>query len=277
MERIKRYKLGDFEIIHFQSARFSLDGGTMFGVVPKVIWSKRAPPDDKNLIKMAANIILVKAKNKAILVDTGVGDFWDEKMEKIYKIEPMNWWDVIGIGPDEIDFVVITHLHFDHTGGSTVKRGEGFYPAFPKASYIVQKTEWHDAINTNERTKGGYIEERFLPFKDQLQIVDGNYEIITGIKVLRTGGHTRGHQVVFFESSGKYALYFGDLVPMVHHLPLPYIMAYDNFPLETLEKKKELYDEAIKNNWLLFFEHDPEPIAGYLKFKDGKPVLIPAE
>jgi glyoxylase-like metal-dependent hydrolase (beta-lactamase superfamily II) len=276
METVKRYRLGEFEIIHFQSGRFCLDGGTMFGIVPKVLWSKKIPPDDKNRIPMATNPIIVKVKNKTVLVDPGIGDYWDSKMKEIYKIESLDWWDEVGIGPDEIDYVIVTHLHFDHTGGSTVRKGDEFFPAFPKARYIVQHAEWYDALNPNERTRASYIRERFVPFKELVELVNGNLEILPGVRVINTGGHTRGHQVVLFESLGKRAVYLGDLIPMVYHLPLPYIMAYDNFPLETLEKKKEIYREALRDNWLLLFEHDPEPKAGYIKF-DGNnpPILIP--
>lgn len=266
---MRKLRLGKVEVYFFQEGKFWLDGGAMFGVVPKVLWSKLIESDELNRIPMGANLLLVKTGRNLVLVDTGIGESWDEKMKEIYSIERKDWFDEVGYGPSDITHVVLTHLHFDHTGGSTEKVDGRFVPVFKKATYIVQSDEWYVATNKNERTRAAYIDERFRPLEGQLEFVNGDVQIVEGVRVVKTGGHTRGHQVVIVEGGGKSLLYMADLVPMATHVRLPYIMAYDNYPLETLEKKKELYKWAIEEDVLIVFEHDFEPTMGYLEF-NGK-------
>jgi glyoxylase-like metal-dependent hydrolase (beta-lactamase superfamily II) len=166
----------------------------------------------------------------------------------------------------------LTHLHFDHAGGATQKEKEKIVPTYPKAKYFVQKKEFEDAMEPNERTRASYYKENFVPLKEHglLEIIEGDLEIVKGIKVIHTGGHTRGHQFVIIESKGEKAIYFGDIVPTSYHVPLPYIMGYDTYPMETLEIRKKYYQIASREKWLCFFEHDPVPKAGFIKEENGK-------
>lgn len=266
----KEYKIGDLRIIHFSVSYFRLDGGAMFGVVPKPLWSRSIESDNRNRIPMGANLLLLETEEGWLLIDTGIGEKWDEKRRDIYDIELHDPWKALGVSLDDISFVVFTHLHFDHSGGATVKRGDKLVPTFKNARYFVQKKEWEDALNPNERTRASYRTIDFIPLQDRITLIDGERKITEEIRVLPTGGHTRGHQIVIFESKGEKGAFLGDLVPMVNHLPLPYIMAYDNMPLETLSQKKKVYELAIRESWLLFFEHDRTPMAGRLEKIDGK-------
>ncbi len=267
---IREYRVGKLRVFHFTTAWFKLDGGAMFGVVPKVLWSRGIESDGKNRIPMATNLLLVETDEGLLLVDTGIGDKWDEKKREIYSIELKNPWKEMGISPQDVKHVVLTHLHFDHAGGATYLFEGKLKPYFGSAKYYVQRAEWEDANNPNERTKASYRREDFEPLSDWIVLLEGEVEIVKGVKVIPTGGHTRGHQIVLVESGGEKACYLGDLVPMVNHLPLPYIMAYDNYPLDTLAQKKRVYEIAHREGWLLLFEHDRFPSAGWLKLEDGK-------
>ncbi len=266
-----KYKIGDFEVFHLSAGTFALDGGAMFGVVPKVLWNRIIECDELNRIPMGTNVLVIKAGKELILVDTGIGNKWSDKLKKIYDINPKNAFEGLDFGPEDITKVVLTHLHFDHAGGTTVyNQYMELVPAFPNATYYVQEEEWTWATHPNERTKASYLQENILPLKERIELLDGDTEIAKGVRVVKTGGHTAGHEIVVFESNGEFGVFLGDLVPMSHHVPLPYIMAYDNFPMDTLEKKKELYIEFLKNDYTLFFEHDRIPTAGKLLFIDGK-------
>ncbi len=268
-------KVGDFELHVITSGFFRLDGGAMFGTVPKMLWEKTNPADKKNRILLAMNILLVRTGKDNILIDTGIGNKGDEKFNAIFGVEDYQPMDGLlgaaGLKASEIDIVINTHLHFDHAGGNTIMDSEGKYmPTLPNARYIIQRGEWDDAIHTNERTKASYRNEDFLPLKDAgvVKFVEGDTEITEGIKVIRTPGHNRNHQCVLIESANKKAFYLGDLAPTASHIPFPYIMGYDLFPLETLENKKRILNQAADEGWLLIFEHDPKVKTGYLK-KDG--------
>ena len=182
------------------------------------------------------------------------------------------------IKPTDIDIVILTHLHFDHSGGNTFFQNNMLTPTFPKARYIVQKAEWEKAVNPNERTRASYIKDNLIPIKEagQLELLDGNGEILPGISVRVTGGHTRGHQIVLIESGNKKAVYWSDLIPTTAHIDLPYIMGYDLYPEETLEEKRRLVEQAIKEEWICFWEHDPVINCGYIrKDADGKLTVEP--
>jgi glyoxylase-like metal-dependent hydrolase (beta-lactamase superfamily II) len=278
----KSVKLGQFELSIISDGRFWLDGGTMFGVVPKVMWNKLIPVDELNRVELSLNCLLIETPEGNVLIDTGIGDKLKDRFKEIYKmdrditfVESLNR---MGFKPENIDFVINTHLHFDHCGGNTIKKDGKLIPTFPNAKYIVQKQEWSEATDSNERTKASYLKENFMPVKEsgQLMLVDGNYEVLPGIKVIMTNGHTKGHQSVIIESEGEKAIYLGDLIPTASHIKIPYIAAYDLFPLAVVEKKKEILEQAIKEKWLLIFEHDPEITFAYLIGKDGKQILEPA-
>lgn len=276
-------RFGKFDLISLSDGIMRLDGGAMFGVVPKVFWEKTNLPDEKNRIEIGVNPLLIRADGCNILVDTGNGDKFSEKLLNIYGIGRestlLESLSDAGLRPEEISIVINTHLHFDHCGGNTFMDGNGkIRPTFPNARYVLQKAEWDDATNTNELTRGSYLQENFIPLMEAgfVDLVDGDTEIVPGVKVVRTPGHNRGHQSVKIEADGKTALFLGDLIPTAGHIPLPYIMGYDLYPLELLEVKRRILKEALEDRWLLIFEHDPDIRMGYLKEVSGKLTVIPS-
>lgn len=244
-----------------------LDGGAMFGVVPKPLWERRIPADTRNRIPLALRCLLIEAPNALVLVDTGVGNKYNEKFGSIYGIsnqgEPTRLEDGIrdaGFAPEDVDIVISTHLHFDHAGGNTRLRDDGqVVPSFPGARHVVQRGELAFAGSANERIRASYLEENFAPVVDAglFDLVDGDVEITEGVRVVRTPGHTPHHQSVIIESDGETACYLADVCPTSAHLPLPWIMGYDLEPLVTLESKRGLWEQALADDWLLVFEHDP--------------------
>ena len=264
-------KLGKFDIQPVTDGRFRLDGGAMFGVVPKVLWQLCCPSDDKNRIQLGLNCLLIRARGKNILVDTGLGDKDDEKFKDLFAVERIptlrESLKAQGLSPDDIHMVINTHLHFDHAGGNTVRENGAIVSTFPRAKYFVQRGEYEDAARANERTRASYRRENFTPIAhvDQWEFIDGDTEILPGISVVVTEGHTRRHQSIKIESEGQMAFYLGDLIPTVSHLPLPYIMGYDLYPLQTLETKRWVLQRALDENWLLVFEHDPKVLMGRVR------------
>jgi glyoxylase-like metal-dependent hydrolase (beta-lactamase superfamily II) len=265
-------KLGAFDIYPVSDGRFALDGGAMFGVVPKVLWERCCPVDDLNLIPLSITALLIRAHGRNILVDTGLGAKEDGKFHTMFAVERVSTlreslkrFDVY---PEDIDLVINTHLHFDHAGGNTMRAEDGSVrPAFPKARYLVQHGEFEDASHANERTRASYRRENIAPVAhfNQWEFLHGDTELVPGVKAVVTSGHTRWHQSVRIESEGNVAFFLGDLIPTVSHLPLPYIMGYDLFPIQTLETKRWVLDRAFEENWLLLFEHDPLVQAGYVR------------
>jgi glyoxylase-like metal-dependent hydrolase (beta-lactamase superfamily II) len=264
-------KLGAFDIQPVTDGRFRLDGGAMFGVVPKVLWEKCCQPDEQNRIALGLNCLLIRTGRKNILVDTGLGDKEDAKFQEMFAIERIptlrDSLKMQGLAPEDIHMVVNTHLHFDHAGGNTVRENGAIVPTFPRAKYFVQRGEYEDAARGNERTRASYRRENFTPVAhvDQWEFMDGETELVPGVSVVVTEGHTRHHQSIKIESEGQVAFYLGDLIPTVSHLPLPYIMGYDLYPLQTLETKRWMLDRALKENWLLVFEHDPRVLMGRVR------------
>jgi glyoxylase-like metal-dependent hydrolase (beta-lactamase superfamily II) len=249
----------------------------MFGVVPKTLWEKKYLADEKNRIKLALNSILIKTAKELILVETGIGGDLDPKFYEYYSVERKPGLvlslEKLGYQAEDIDFVVNTHLHFDHCGGNTSKNEKGEdVPTFPKARYIIQKGEWEDALHPSERDKASYLEQNFLPLEKYglLQLVDGNKEISEGVEVIVVPGHTSRHQCLKVSTGGKVFFFLGDLVPTSAHVGLSYIMSYDLFPQQTLENKREYFEQAIEEDWILAFNHDPEHFFGKVKKVNNK-------
>jgi glyoxylase-like metal-dependent hydrolase (beta-lactamase superfamily II) len=244
-----------------------LDGGAMFGVVPKPLWSRRAPPDERNRIPLAMRCLLVESDGRTVLVDTGLGNKENEKFHDIYGVSnagaPTRLEDSLahlGIGPEDIDLVVSTHLHFDHAGGNTVRDSDGEVgPAFPHARYVISRGEYEFARRDNERIRASYMARNFQPLVDagRVDFAAADTEPVPGIQLLHTPGHTPHHQSVRIDLGGDAVVFLADLVPTRAHLPLPWVMGYDIEPLVTLDSKRSVLGRAAEQGWWLAFEHDP--------------------
>ena len=274
-------QFGDLTLTPLWDGSFRLDGGAMFGVVPKPLWEKRAPADERNRIRLGLRPLLVKGDTvqgeRTVLIDAGIGAKMDAKSVDIYAIDRSRSLDDsladAGVSRDDIDIVLATHLHFDHAGGFTARDASGgLVPAFPGARYIVRTAEWDDAAHAHERNRASYLKENFVPLADAgvLDLVAGDEEIIPGVRVVRTGGHTKHHQIVVIESGGETAVFAADLIPTTAHVDEAWIMGYDLYPMETLEFKRTFVREAIEREYLIFFEHDPDMAAGYIREVNGR-------
>ncbi len=273
--------LGKFTIHGLRDGYFYLDGGSMFGVVPKVLWEKIYTPDKKNRIKMGLNSILIQTDQVLVLVETGIGPGLDEKFAQFYSVErePGLLGEIkkLGFNPEDIDYVVNTHLHFDHCGGNTFRNEDGnWIPTFPKARYIVQKGEWEYALEPCYRDKPSYLRHNYIPLEENgcLRLVEGNTQIAEGVEVLLASGHTSHHQCVKISSDEGVVFFLGDMVPMSGHAGLSYIMSYDLYPLETLANKKKYFEYAIAEEWIVAFVHDSQIFFGKVIKKDNKYSVI---
>ena len=262
----REISVGSIRVHAIESGIQWLDGGAMFGVVPKPLWQRRIPSDDQNRIPLALRCLVIESPDELVLVDTGIGNKESEKFHELYGVEnagnPTRLEDGIkaaGFMPDDIGIVLCTHLHFDHAGGNTFQDSEvNIRPAFQNARYVVQRGEFDFAHSGNERIRASYLRQNFDPIEEAglWDFVEGATEIIPGVKVLPTPGHTPFHQSVVIESDGETACFLADVCPTAAHIPLPWIMGYDLEPLVTLESKRKLWALARDQEWLLIFEHD---------------------
>jgi len=279
----REISLGSIRIYAIESGVQRLDGGAMFGVVPKPLWERRIPPDKQNRIPLALRCLVVETPDELVLVDTGIGNKESKRFHDLYGIEnagnPTRLEDGIqeaGFIPEDISIVLCTHLHFDHAGGNTFLDLEGkVRPAFENARYIVQRGEFDFAHNGNERIRASYLPDNFDPIEEAglWDFVEGYTEIIPGVSVMPTPGHTPYHQSVVIESDGETACFLADVCPTTAHIQLPWIMGYDLDPLVTLESKRKLWSAAREQEWLLIFEHDLVTPWGRLDPDSDRPQL----
>ncbi len=277
-----RTTLGDFELISVNDGFFRLDGGAMFGVVPRPLWEKRLLPDDRNRVTLGMRPLVVQAPWGRLMIDCGAGDKWDAKSADIFGIsQERHLARVLGevdLSTSCIDLVLASHLHFDHFGGATVRDPDGtLRPQFERARYLVRRAEWEHANHPHERDRASYLADDFVPLEAAgvLDFHEGDGLVKPGVRVIRTGGHTGQHQVVYIESGGRTAVFAGDLLPTTAHVQDPWIMGYDLYPMDTLAFKKRFIPEAIEREYLVFFEHDPLVAAGYIREKNGKRYVEP--
>jgi glyoxylase-like metal-dependent hydrolase (beta-lactamase superfamily II) len=269
-------KLGDIEIHPLETGIFRLDGGAMFGVVPKQLWSRTNPPDEQNRILMALRVLLVRSGGKIILVDTGAGGKNPEKFRAIYAIS-FDTFSLdaglasMGIRNEDVTDVILTHLHFDHAGGATAKTDRGLEPVFPNAVHHLQRAHWDWAMKPSERDRASFLPENYMPLQERglMNLIDGAATIADGVTVLPVNGHTPGQQLVRIAGGGRSILFCGDLVPMSAHVPAPYIMGYDLQPLVTLQEKHDILGAAAASGEILVFEHDPF-VEAALVIRDAK-------
>jgi glyoxylase-like metal-dependent hydrolase (beta-lactamase superfamily II) len=268
-----RTTLGDFEITIVSDGAYFLDGGAFFGVVPKTMWSKKVTPDALNRVDAGLNSLLIRTEKKNILVETGIGNKLPDKMAQIYK-QPAKLLDnlhIAGVAPEDIDIVINTHLHFDHCGWNTVRRGDQFVATFPKAKYYVQEHEWEHGRLQLERDAVSYMSPNYDPLLEngQMVLINGDLELLPGIAVKVFPGHTANMQAVTIESGEgsdkKKACYISDLIPTSAHLDLTWVMAFDVLPLQSIESRKKYYASAIPEKWLTVFTHDDATPWGYIE------------
>lgn len=257
-------KFGAYECTAIELGSFLLDGGAMFGVVPKILWEKKIPADDNNFIPMHARSLLIRGNGRNMLVDTGPGRKLSEKMKKQYGIDDHSTDANVslskhGLTCDDITDVIITHLHFDHAGGSTIFKNGNVVPAFPKAKYYIQKTQFETATNPGPGETSSFTKEDFVPLMESgvLEMFDESSLFSEDIEIIVTNGHTKGQQHPLIKGESVSLFFCADLIPTLAHIPVSWRAAYDNYPLTIMKEKEELLSRALKENWILFFEHDP--------------------
>ena len=269
-------KIGKYDLYSVETSEFGLDGGAMFGIIPKPVWEKKVSADELNRVNMVTRSLLLVSDEKKILIDTGNGTKWEEKYKKIYDINTDQYnieksLGKYGFSSEQITDVICTHMHFDHIGGNTkIKSGE-VVPTFPNAKYWISEENWKLANHPSQKDAGSFIEHdwKVLAENQMIEIIDGREPFIEGIETIVTHGHTPGllHPIV---SDGSNKLFYGaDIFPMVAHIPIPWVMAYDVQPVVTMEEKQKLLQKMEREGWILFFEHDPH-IQACTVHKDGK-------
>jgi len=262
--------LGDFELSIFSDGTYLLDGGAFFGVVPKIMWSRKVVADERNYVQAGLNSLLIRTGKKNVLVETGMGNKLSERMIKFYgqPSELLRNLNAAGVAPEDIDIVINTHLHFDHCGWNTVRDKDAkIIPTFPRAKYYAPEGEWQYARRPSERDAISYISENYDPLVEsgQMTLLKGGEEIVPGVSVKTFPGHTAHMQAVIVESAGRTACYISDLIPTTAHIDLTWGMSFDLYPLQTIESKKQYYAKAITEKWLTVFTHDPKVPWAYVE------------
>lgn len=258
-------QIAGYEVKALETGRFALDGGAMFGVVPKVVWEKKNPADELNRIALALRVLLLVGHGRVVLVDTGIGDKFSERHQAIYGIDPtagtlLSALAEQGFASADVTDVVLTHLHFDHAGGATRRLPDGqLVPTFPNATYHVQRRNWDWAHNPSEKDRASYLSENFAPLAEAGQInwVEGSGAILPGVYAWLSEGHTVGQQLIQVRDEQQTLIYCADIIPTSTHLAVPYVMGYDLHPLTTIAEKKEILEQAAEGGWIVVFEHDP--------------------
>ena len=271
-------KFGDYRVEIVPDCEFRLDGGAMFGVVPRNLWSRKFPPDEQNRIRMNMNCVFIDTGSEKILIETGIGDKWSEKHRAMYGIDRKQSLDeslrsIAGVNANEITIVINTHLHFDHAGGNSKHDESGTLVAsFPNARYFISRAEYEHAESPSERDRASYLVENWRPLKasDQLELMEANYEVVPGLRMETHAGHNRSMQCWRLDRGAQTLFGFADLVPTRAHVPLAWIMGYDLYPIETLEAKKTLLPEAAREGWACLFYHDPDQPLGRIVEDAGK-------
>jgi len=257
------WDIGRVSVDVIRDGLFAIDGGAMFGVVPKVLWERVCRPDERNRVTLTCNCLLLRTDERVMLVETGLGDKLDEKKRDIYAREGLTFLvdglEVLGVSRFDVDTVILTHLHFDHAGGCTRRGDSGLEPVFPNARHVIQRGEWDDSLS-EPHAHVTYPRENLDPLLDAdlIDFVDGDETVAEGVRVFVTGAHTRRHQGVLVESDGESLLVLGDICPLTAHLRLPYIAAFDRFPSEVYRVKEALLGEAAASGALVHFMHDTE-------------------
>jgi glyoxylase-like metal-dependent hydrolase (beta-lactamase superfamily II) len=266
--------LGDFELSIFSDGTYPLDGGAFFGVVPKIMWSRKVGADERNYVQAGLNSLLIRTGKKNVLVETGMGNKLSERMVKFYgqPAQLLANLAAAGIAPEGIDIVINTHLHFDHCGWNTIRSKDGkIVPTFPRAKYYAPEGEWQYALKPSERDAISYIPDNYDPLVQtgQMTLLKGGEEIVPGISVKTFPGHTAHMQAVIVESGGRTACYISDLIPTTAHIDLTWGMSFDLYPLQTIESKKQYYAKAIPEKWLTVFTHDAKLPWSYVEKDDA--------
>jgi glyoxylase-like metal-dependent hydrolase (beta-lactamase superfamily II) len=271
-----RTTIGDYELTALSDGIYHLDGGAFFGVIPKTLWSRKVTANEKNLVPTGLNSVLVRTGDKNVLIETGIGNKLPEKMAQIFG-QPAQLLDNLskaGLAPDQIDIVINSHLHFDHCGWNTIRENGIIKPTFPRATYYAQEGEWKHA-HENQRDSVSYFSENYDPLVEsgQMKLLRGNQEIVPGIRVEVFPGHTRDLQAIIIQSGAQTACYISDLIPTSAHLDLNWVMAFDLYPVESVESRKRYYSRAVPENWLTMFTHDPKVPWTYLE-KDERGKIV---
>jgi glyoxylase-like metal-dependent hydrolase (beta-lactamase superfamily II) len=274
-------QLGEFELTTVSGGRFHIDGGTMFGVVPRTLWSRLFPPDERGNIEQETNCTLLRIDGRVILIDTGYGSKLSGKERKIFASEEgdplVRNLEAVGIGVEDVDTVILSHLHFDHAGGATrYNEEDALQPTFPNAEYVAQRGEWEIATADLPELRGAYPQQNLHPLREtgQLRLVEGDVEIVPGIRAIVTGGHTQFHQALVIESERQTAVFLGDLCPTSRHLPTLWCMAYDVDLLQTRRKKPDVLGRIADENWLALLDHDPNCVAMRLTRDDRRDFAV---
>jgi glyoxylase-like metal-dependent hydrolase (beta-lactamase superfamily II) len=275
-----RTTVGDFEVTVLTDGTYALDGGAFFGVVPKVMWEKRMQPDERNMLTVGTNSLLIRDGKLTVLVETGIGSKLTEKRKAIYKNQAllMKSLEETGVAPDDIDIVINTHLHFDHCGWNTCYRDGKPVATFPKAQYYVQEGELAHAHEQHERDRVSYLTDNYDPLvaSGQMTLLEGDAEIAPGIAVRVLPGHTRDLQIVVVRSGGATLCYPSDLIPTANHLDPTWVLGYDLYPLTTIDNRHKFYAEAIPEKWLVAFTHDHRTPLAYVEMGEkGRPLARP--